>query len=162
MHRLAKIAEICVSKNAEDILGAFGLGSCLGIILYDPEARLGGILHSLLPLMKNCRPEGLSRAEQPLMFVDQGIPLLFKQLKAEGAEPKNLKVYVVGGATFTNDENDLFSIGLRNFVAACETLRKLKLPLTAKDVGGRISRTVNLQVGTGRVWLQSGGKEHDL
>ncbi|NTV53531.1 MAG: chemotaxis protein CheD [Candidatus Firestonebacteria bacterium] len=162
MHHLAKISEMCVSKNPEDTLGAFGLGSCLAIILYDPQLRAGGILHSLLPRLSNVRKESLPRQEQPLMFVDQGLPLLFKQVKALGAEPKHIEVYVVGGATFTNDENDLFAIGLRNFVTACETLRRLKLPLTAKEVGGRISRTVRLHVATGRIVVQSGGKEHEL
>jgi chemotaxis protein CheD len=162
MFRMAKIAEICISKNPEDILGVFGLGSCLGIILYDPKLKVGGILHSLLPSMPNCRQEGLSKSEQPLLFVDQGLPLLYQQLKVLGAVPDRLKAYIAGGATFGNDQKDLFAIGLRNFVVACETLRGLKLPLTAKDVGGRISRTVNLEVGSGRVWLESGGKARDL
>ncbi len=163
MQWVAKIGEMHISKKSEDIVRAFGLGSCMGVVMYDPEAKIGGILHCLLPDSKAFSSETLSaQANKPLTFVNEGIPLMLRQIQADGAEPNRLRVYLVGGASFTNDANDLFSIGIRNFVVACETLRQLKLPLTGKEAGGRIARTLGLHIGNGRVWIETGGKEHDL
>jgi CheD, stimulates methylation of MCP proteins len=127
--------------RAGDILVTHGLGSCLGLMLYDPVVKVGGMLHAMLPL-SSVNPQ---KAESnPFMFVDTGVRLLFKEMYAFGGEKNRMKVKAVG-CSQPADKNELFRIGERNYTILRKLLWKNSVLLEAEDIGGTISRTVFLK-----------------
>ncbi len=149
------VGELRVSKDAGDILIAFGLGSCLGVVVYDPVAHVGGMLHAMLPLA-SLDPE---KARFNVgMFVDTGVPALFRDCYKHGALKYRMTVKVAGGATIAIDEDeDLFQIGRKNIVVLRKILQQNGIEVQASDIGGRISRTVTLAISNGDVHIRSDG-----
>lgn len=152
------IAEMQVSANPEVELTTYALGSCVAAIAWDVERHVGGMIHFMLPLSKVSPARA---ARQPTTFCDTGVPLLFRALYELGASKERLRVTVVGGANL-HDEGSLFQIGRRNYVLLRKLLFKNHLSIHAEDVGGHVSRTATLEVGTGRVLIRSQGKEYAL
>ena len=152
------ISDMKVSNNPEEVLITYSLGSCLGVIIYDPVARVAGMLHSMLPLSKI---DPHKATASPCMFVDSGIPLLFKQAYSLGAEKKNIIVKAVGCSSLL-DEKGFFKIGERNFTVLRKLLWKNNILIEKQDIGGSMSRTVSINVGSGDVKIKSGGKEYQL
>jgi len=111
------IADMKISDNPNSSLITYSLGSCLGIAIYDPMVKVGGLLHVMLPEANN---EKYSGDFNPFKYVDSGVPLLFKAAYKFGAEKRRLKVTVVGGAQIL-DDSGYFNIGKRNLLM----LRKL-------------------------------------
>ncbi len=157
--RSVGIGEVITSDTPNDVLVAYGLGSCVAICLYDPVAQVGGMLHALLPTV----PNGSTRAGNPLKFVDQGTPLLLMSLSKLGAKRTRLVAQLCGGAQalsapgFEND--DLSSIGTRNVLAAQAALSAMGIPIKAQATGGRIGRTVRLHIADGQVKIRSLGQD---
>ena len=148
------IAEMKVSDQRGDIIITHALGSCLGIAAYDPMACVGGLLHVMLPLSAI---DPVKAERNPLMFVDTGFPKLLVQCLKTGAQKHRLEITVGGGAN-SNEENDLFKIGKRNFLILRKLLWKDGLLLKSYDVGGNSSRTMLLEIGTGKVMIRSNGQ----
>ncbi len=96
------------------------------------------------------------------MFVDAGLPRFFKELYAAGAEKEQLRVKVAGGGKMGVEETDVFAIGRRNYDMLHKLLLEDGIRITGEDIGGKISRTLYLDIGTGRTWLMSNGKVWDL
>lgn len=141
-----------ISKSAEDVLITYALGSCLGIAVYDAVAKIGGLLHVMLP---TSAVNPTKAAKNPLMFVDTGVPELFKACYKAGAQKERLIVKVAGGASLQNNENtDQFQIGQRNFVMLRKLLWKNSVLIKSFDVGDKFSRTMSLHVATGEVTLR--------
>lgn len=144
-----------VSADPNDEIITHALGSCLGVVIYDPVARVGGMLHAMLPL-SSVDPEKAKR--HPLMFVDTGVPRLFIACYRAGAQKNRLQVKVAGGACIhANEDEDLFQIGKRNFIVLRKLLWKNDVLITSSDVGGSESRTLSLNIGTGQVTVRSNG-----
>src|SRR5262249_8898689 len=143
----------------EDELVTFALGSCLGVAIHDPVARVGGLLHAMLPLSS---ADPTRAAENASHFVDTGVPALFRACYSLGAQRERLNVKVAGGASPLGGEDDVFQIGSRNMVVLRKLLWKNGLLLRAHDVGGRQSRTLSLCIGTGQVTVKSNGKSYEL
>jgi len=137
--------------NAE--LVTHSLGSCLGIVLYEPEKRVGGLLHVMLPDSKIAPAKALSA---PFMFVDTGLPRLFHTIYNLGADRAKLIVKAAGGAQFM-DPGGVFNIGERNQRSLIHLLARNGFSLHARDLGGVSSRTVRLDMGTGRVAIHCPG-----
>jgi chemotaxis protein CheD len=154
------IAEMAVSNRPNMILTTHSLGSCLGIAIYDPVVKVGGLLHIMLPY-GSLSPEKASA--QPAMFCDTGVPALFRAAYQLGAEKGRIRIYVAGGAQVM-DSSGFFSIGKRNYEAFNEICKRNGLRTHAEQVGGLVSRTVYLHVATGEVWIKTSGqaKEHLL
>lgn len=147
------LGEYAICRHTSEILVAYGLGSCLGIGMYDPENRIAGLLHAVLPSRAN------SSAPQS-RFVDSGIPLLVEEMLAAGSRTKHLRTYLVGGANMLPREGEgmeTLRIGDRNIAAAREVLAQLGLSITAEDVGGTQGRTVRLYVESGDLTLRTLG-----
>ncbi len=145
-----------VSDRTGDIIITHALGSCLGIAAYDPMVRVGGLLHVMLPLSAI---DPVKAERNPLMFVDTGFPNLLMQCLRIGAQKQRLEITVAGGANANEtEENDLFKIGKRNFLILRKLLWKDGLLLKSFDVGGSISRTMSLEIGTGKVMIRSSGQ----
>ncbi|MFA6545363.1 MAG: chemotaxis protein CheD [Limisphaerales bacterium] len=148
------VADFAVSNNPDVILTTYSLGSCLGVTLYDPVARVGGLLHLMLPDSEIDRAKA---AENPAMFVDTGIPALFRAAYELHADKYRVEVCVAGGAQIM-DNSHFFNIGRRNWEALNVLFAQHGLKVRASDVGGLVNRTMNLNLETGEVTLKISGK----
>ncbi|RPI28127.1 MAG: chemotaxis protein CheD [Acidobacteria bacterium] len=148
-----------ISQDPEDLLVTYALGSCLGIAIYDPEAHVGGLLHVMLPLSTI---DPVKAKENPYMFVDTGVPLLFHRCYDAGANRDRLLIKVAGGANVSGSVEDRFEIGKRNFLVLRKLLWRNGLLLKAHDVGGHHSRTLALEISTGQVRVKANGIESVL
>jgi chemotaxis protein CheD len=158
--RIVGMAEMVVSAESHDRLVTYALGSCLGIAVHDPVAGVAGLLHVMLP--QSGIAEERARAT-PAMFVDTGVPALFRACYELGARKERMSVTVAGGARAAQGEDDdHFQIGKRNVLMLRKLLWRNNVIITAEDVGGRASRTMWLHVGSGEVWLRAGGEERRL
>ncbi len=154
------VADLKVSGTKGDVIITHALGSCLGITIYDPATNVGGMLHAMLPDSTIDPKKGL---ESPFMFVDTGVPRLFKECYKLGAEKSRIVLKVAGGATSkSNVEDDYFQIGKRNFVMLRKLLWKNNVLVKSYDVGGTDSRTVSLDLATGDVTLKVNGTVRKL
>lgn len=152
------ISDMKVSGSAEDSIITYSLGSCIGLALYDPQIRAGGLIHCMLPLSKI----DLNRAaERPYMFTDTGVPLLIGALLDLGAEKRRLIAKVAGAAQLLDNSNS-FNIGERNQVVLRKLLWKNKILIAAEDTGGTVARTMTLDLNTGSTTLRSGGRQYEL
>ncbi len=160
MKQVVNVADMKVSADPRDTLVTYALGSCLGITVYDPLARVGGMLHVMLPL-STINPDKASSS--PYTFVDTGVPELFMAVYRHGAMKDRLIVKVAGGAcSGGSEEDDHFQIGKRNVVIFRKLLWKNSVMLEAEDVGGSHSRTMSLDLGTGLVTLKMNGSNKTL
>jgi chemotaxis protein CheD len=148
------VGGLAVSNDQNTILTTYSLGSCLGVTIYDPVCHAGGLLHAMLP---DSAVDPFKAAGRPAMFVDTGIAVLLRAIYALKASKHRLQICVAGGAHFL-DNNGIFNIGWRNFAALARLLASEGLSIDAKDVGGLVSRTLNLQLRTGEVRLKSSGQ----
>ena len=141
-----------------DIIVTHALGSCLGLMLYDPVMKIGGMLHAMLPLSKI----NMEKAQaNPFMFVDTGVPELFKAIYNMGGLKARLIVKAAGcGSPLGN--NEMFKIGERNHTVLKKLLWKNSILLKSEDVAGSKSRTVHFNVSTGQVIISSNGVETEL
>ena len=152
------ISDMKVSNNLDEVLITYSLGSCLGVVIYDPVAHVAGLLHSMLPLSK-IDPQKAKAS--PYMFVDTALPLLFKEAYNLGAEKERIIVKAVGCSSLL-DEKGYFKIGERNFTVLLKMLWKNNILIDSQDKGGNYSRTVSIAVATGQVIVKSRGKEIEL
>ena len=143
-----------VSNDPGTTLTTYSLGSCLGITIYDPVCRTGGLLHAMLP---DSSINVAKAANQPGMFVDTGVPALFRAAYELRAEKHRMIICVAGGAQFL-DQSGFFNIGQRNCVSFRELLRHHGLVIQAEQVGGLVSRTIHLNLASGEVRLRSSGQ----
>jgi chemotaxis protein CheD len=155
MHVTVGIAEMKVATRTEDLIITHALGSCLGITAYDPMARIGGMLHAMLPQGSLNTDKAV---ENPYMFVDTGLPRLFEACQRAGAAKNRLVITVAGGAAMKSNGggDDFFQIGKRNIVMLRKTLWAEGLMLKASDVGGGFARTLTIEINTGEVVTRTG------
>jgi chemotaxis protein CheD len=152
------IAEHVVANNVDDHLITYALGSCIAVILHDPVCVAGGMIHYMLPLSST----NLEKAkDKPAMFADTGVPLLFHAMYDLGCKKSDLIVKVAGGGQLY-DDNGTFEIGKRNITILRRMLWKTNVLISAEDVGGQKSRTVTLDIGTGRCVVKSQHEEVEL
>jgi chemotaxis protein CheD len=148
-----------VSRDADSVIVTYALGSCIAVMLHDPVARVGGMVHYMLPESSISHEKSLAR---PWMYADTGIPLLLRSALEQGADKRRLIVFAAGGAQVM-DDNGVFNIGKRNCLALRKALWKSGLVAHAEDTGGAVARTVRMEVGTGRVWLNApGGEQREM
>lgn len=160
MKQIIGIADMKISKQSDDVLITYALGSCLGIAVYDAVAKVGGLLHVMLPI-STVNPA--KAADNPLMFVDTGVPELFKACYKAGAKKERMVVKVAGGASLQNNaDSDQFQIGKRNFLMLRKLLWKNNVLIESFDVGENFSRTMSLELATGDVVLKINNKETRL
>ncbi len=153
------VADGKCSRNSLEVLITYGLGSCIAVAFYDGVTHTGGLLHYMLPDSSIDREKA---KRNPCMFADTGVPFMVRQLREMGANPRRLSVRIAGGAKVLQT-GEHFNIGKRNHIALRKVLWKAGLMIQAEEVGGAVSRTVSLEVGTGRCcWRESNGKRGEL
>ena len=148
------MGDMLTSNDASASLVTYSLGSCVGVAIYDPIAKVGGLLHAMLP-EASINPE--RAAQRPFMFVDTGLPAMFHAVYALGGLKHRLIVKLVGGAEFL-DEKKIFRIGQRNVAATKAMLERNGVSLAASETGGHESRTVRLDLSNGNFTLDIPGK----
>ena len=147
MSELIKVgmADYKVGRNPDSLI-SYGLGSCVGIALYDPLSKIGGLAHIMLPDSTQARS-----AENPAKFADTALPLMLDEIIRMGALKSRITAKIAGGAqmfTFAN-ATDVMRVGERNVEAVKQVLRRLDIRNIAEDTGGNYGRTVELKLDTG-------------
>ena len=146
------MADLVTTNDPNKILCSSGLGSCIGLAMYDNKAKCSGLVHIVLPDSTQGRTNG-----KPGKFADTAVPALIEAMKALGARKPNMVVKAAGGAKMFNavkGKANSFNIGERNFVAVIKHLDKYGLKLTAHDVSGSDGRTLKIICRNGTVTVK--------
>lgn len=149
------MADLKVCKSP-DAVTTLGLGSCVGIALRDPQTKIGGLAHIMLPDSKLIK----DNSNIP-KFADTGIEELVRQMVAAGAARNRLQAKIAGGAqmfAFQNKSN-LLCVGERNVEATIAKLTQMGIPILAKDTGLNYGRTVIFFPETGEFVIRAVGRE---
>lgn len=145
------IGELAVSADPRLILSTYALGACLGVIAYEPQRKVGGIIHVMLP-DSTVSPD--KAVKQPAMFADTGLPLFFRELHKLQIDLRKLRLLVAGGAGMIHG-TDPIKIGARNLAVTLAYLKAHGLSISHQETGGSINRTVHLDLSTGAVELKT-------
>jgi chemotaxis protein CheD len=153
------IADMNVVKPP-GIIRTSGLGSCVGVVLYDETARIAGMVHVMLPDSNLAK----SNAKNEAKFADTGVPALIKELTQSGARPFRLKAKIAGGAQMFQFKSgsDLMKIGPRNVEAVKQQLKIARIPILAEDVGGNSGRTIEFDPSTSMLHIRTVNKGEQL
>lgn len=147
------IADLNLTKKPNRII-TVGLGSCIGIALFDEKKEIGGLAHIMLPDSTQ-----FNNVTNPCKFADLAIPILLEKMLKLGANNKNIKGKIAGGAsmfTFT-DKSMNMDIGNRNGVAVKKVLQNLHIPIISEDIGGNKGRTMVLDTSSFTVQIRTVG-----
>ncbi|KPA13452.1 chemotaxis protein CheD [Candidatus Magnetomorum sp. HK-1] len=150
------VGDLKISNNPKDVIITHALGSCIGIAVYDPKAKVGGLLHYMLP------ESSLDRAKakkSPFMFADTGIPILFRSCYKIGAVKSRMIVKVAGGSSIM-DDSGFFNIGKRNYASLRKILWRNNVLIQSENIGGNGNRTVRLHISNGLVEVKESNKSY--
>jgi chemotaxis protein CheD len=147
-----RMGEIAVTADPEQELVARGLGSCVGVVMLDPEAGVAGLAHVVLPEGAHDPSE-----DAPAKYADRAVPEMVQRMRAAGASPHRLRVALVGGASMFPAGRPL-DIGPRNQNAVREALAQAKLHCEAAALGGDRGRTLRVRLDDAGVTSTSAGE----
>ena len=153
------IGEFAVSNRPGDVIVTHALGSCIAVCIFDPRAGVAGMLHFLLPEASINQDRA---RQQPGVFADTGIPLLFEAAYQYGLSKKRAMVTLVGGAEMTQAAGQGFSTGRRNVLAAKNVLWRAGVFVSGQETGGTDARTLYLSVADGRIEVHNGQTYKEL
>lgn len=123
--------------KGQDVLVSYGLGSCVGVCLYDTGIHLAGMVHILLPTMNDS-----IHHDNIYKFADSGIHALLKRMITQGANQKRIIAKIAGGAEMFANQYQTLTIGKRNIEAVKETLHTFQIPICAEDTGSNYGRSI--------------------
>ncbi len=156
MPELIKVgmADLKTGKAPDSII-SYGLGSCVGIALYDPQTKVGGLAHIMLPDSTQARA-----TDNTAKFADTALPVLLDQVIALGGARNRLTAKIAGGSQMFSfaQATDVMRIGDRNVEAVRTVLKSLAIRLVAEDVGGNYGRTVELLLESGAFVIKTVNK----
>ena len=146
-----KMADLNVAQSP-GVLITTGLGSCIGVVLYDKTTQIGGMAHVMLPDSSSMRNKS-----NPAKYADTALDILLDKLLDMGVKKRNLWAKMAGGAQMFNfkSDNDLMKIGARNAKAVKNKLNDLNIPLLAEDTGGSHGRTLEFFTESGKTMIKS-------
>ena len=144
------------AERGDGVLVTLGLGSCVAIMLHDPQMSAGAMAHVLLPSVSLAR-DITNRAK----FPETAVPLLIERLKALGADPRRIVAKLAGGASMFSQlvSPGTIQMGERNVLASRSALRAAQIPIVKESVGGERGRSVRFHVQDGRVEIRSVGAD---
>ncbi|WP_088105112.1 chemotaxis protein CheD [Halalkalibacter urbisdiaboli] len=130
-----------------------GLGSCVGVVIYDDITFVSGMAHVMLPDSSLSKQDNMNVAK----YADTAIIELMKQLERKGAKAYSLKAKIAGGAQMFafSTGNDMMRIGPRNVEAVRLKLKELRIPILAEDVGGKSGRTIEFNPSTRKLHIRT-------
>ncbi|ABS60247.1 chemoreceptor glutamine deamidase/glutamate methylesterase CheD [Fervidobacterium nodosum] len=138
------IGEWAVEKNPS-ILVTLGLGSCVGVCVRDPIAKVGAMVHVMLP------DSGGKPTNTPGKFADTGVDIIVEELLKMGAQRNRLEAKIAGGASMFQSAMD---IGARNVEAVKKSLQRNGIKLIAEDTGGNKARSIEYDIETGKLLVR--------
>lgn len=145
------IAE-CDVAAGDTVLTTSGLGSCLGVAIYDATRGVAGLVHAMLP----SRDEVTTGNDAK--FADSGVRLLVSELEREGADRTTMEAKLAGGSDMLDFSEDGSGIGVRNTDVGRRTLDAFDIPVVAEDVGGEHGRSLRLEAQTGQLLVKSANR----
>lgn len=147
------MADLKTATNPE-VLTTLGLGSCIGICIYDPITKISGMAHIMLPSSKAIRNNS-----NTAKFADTAIIKLVDDMVAIGARRNRLTAKIAGGSQMFSfsSKNDMMKIGERNAIAVKEVLSHLRIPLKAEDTGGNYGRSIEFDANNGALQIKTIG-----
>ncbi|MDA8335201.1 MAG: chemotaxis protein CheD [Peptococcaceae bacterium] len=150
------IAGYHVDRSPNRIV-TLGLGSCVGICVYDQQTRIGGLLHIMLPDSSQ-----FGEVKKPGKFADTGVPALVEEVAREGGRLSRLFAKLAGGAQMFsgNGDSSALNIGTRNVAAVRQALGRMGIRIAAEDVGGSQGRTIFFDLNTGQVIIRTMGNNY--
>lgn len=152
------IGDLGTASEPSAVLVTYSLGSCVGVTLFDPVINFGGMVHCMLPLSKS-DPE---RAKvKPYCYTDLAMQGLLAAMFEAGARRDRIIARVAGGASMYDDKG-MFNIGQKNYTIVRKVLWKNSILISGEDVGGTISRTMYLDLATGKSYVRSGQEMYEL
>jgi chemotaxis protein CheD len=143
------VGELAVAEHPR-VLVTQALGSCVGVVLWDPIRRAGGMAHVMLP-----SPGDTARDGERYRFATTAIPALVDALAEAGSPKRRLVAKIAGGAAMFGLEAGSATIGARNVAQTRLELHDLGVPLRAEDTGGSYARTIELRLDTGILLVRS-------
>lgn len=151
------IGEMHVSDKPGDVLVAYGLGSCVGVVIHDPIGKVGGMVHVALPESLSA-PRSEERPDAR-RYADVGVPMLVGEVLRLGGMKARLVARIAGGAKMFDVTPELafMDIGARNSVAVRAELEAMGIPIVAEDIGGADGRTLRYVVGREQVFVRKLG-----
>jgi chemotaxis protein CheD len=152
------ISDLRATADPEETLVTYSLGSCIGLSLYDPVAGVGGLLHAMMPVST---ADPVKAAGIPAMYTDTGATALLQAVFDLGATRRNI-IAKVAGAASQMDSACMFRIGERNYMVLRKVLWKNEILIAAETVGGSASRTMYLEMASGRTLVRSNGSVREL
>jgi len=145
------IAEYEVTTAGADLTTS-GLGSCLGVAMYDDVAGVAGLVHVMLP--SAAEVDDANKAK----FADTGIELLVEEMEREGAARRRIEAKIAGGSDMLDFSESGSGIGVRNTEQVEATLTELDIPIVSRDVGGDHGRSLRLDGNSGDLTVKSANK----
>jgi len=152
---LVGLGEVKISQDPAEVLTCLGLGSCVGVGMYDPVAKVAGLAHIVLP-SSNGKPERTVGK-----YADTGVPLLLEMMLQRGAVKSRVMVKILGGVQISRAQGlgDAFQIGERNVEAVRAVPDDNFMRITGSDTGGNHGRTMRFYLDTGQTLVTAAGKE---
>jgi len=147
MDLIVGIGEYAVSNNKNDKIITYALASCVAVTAYHPKNKIAGMAHIALP-SPNLAGEDTTG---PCYYASTAVPLLINKICQDFACSKDeLEINFFGGAKSIRN-NDVFTIGEKNINAVKNVLNCLNLKYRATEIGGTYSRTLEMDVATGKI-----------
>ncbi|MBU3126696.1 chemotaxis protein CheD [Clostridium tagluense] len=147
------IADLNVAFSPNKLI-TVGLGSCIGIAIYDKAIGIGGLAHIMLPDSSQ-----FNKITNEIKFADLAIPILVEKMIKKGATLRNMRAKIAGGASMFNfpDKSIIMDIGNRNGIAVKSALKSLSIPILSEDIGGNKGRTLIFDTTSGALSIRTVG-----
>lgn len=149
------MAEYAISSSP-DVLITIGLGSCVGIALYDKRTKIGGLVHIMLPQNK--------KNLKPAKYADTGIPYMIEKMEKQGAKKRRMVAKIAGGAQMFSmgGEDSGLKVGERNIIKVKDVLKEENIDIIGEDVGKNYGRTMKFYTDSGKVLITSHRKDDNI
>ncbi|HHW38904.1 MAG TPA: chemotaxis protein CheD [Bacillales bacterium] len=146
------IADMNVVQSP-NVIRTLGLGSCVGVVIYDTQKEIAGLVHVMLPDSSLAKADSINIAK----YADTGVEELINRLTKIGARLINLKAKIAGGAQMFqfSTQNEMMRIGPRNVEAVKKELQRFRIPIIAEDVGGSSGRTIEFNPSTRKLNIRT-------
>jgi chemotaxis protein CheD len=146
------ISDMAVASSANVVLSTYALGSCVGVLVFDSHCKAAGLIHCMLPSVGNRRNTNYT----PCMFVDTGLPELFREMSGMRALRSRMSVALIGGASVNKagGGKSFFKIGEDNVAAVKSYCNRNSLRIVYEDTGGFTNRTVHFYIGKGQLTVK--------
>src|SRR5699024_4014713 len=157
MNKLSTLIRVGISDlntvSSPQMIRTSGLGSCVGVVIYDLNMKVGGMSHIMLP-------DSLATQQQHIneyKYADTALPILVNKIIRIGGRRAMLEAKIAGGAQMFNMSSnlDIMRIGPRNVEAVQTTIKQLNIPIISSDVGGNFGRTIDFDPETGKLMIKS-------